>query len=739
MNKNFVAGLKYDIPAGVVVFLVALPLCLGVALASGAPLLSGIIAGILGGLVVGFISKSSTSVSGPAAGLAAVVFSSIQELGAFETFLAAVFIAGVIQLIVGLLKAGFIADYIPSNVIKGLLAAIGIILILKQVPHAVGFDADVENDFSFFQKDGENNFSELLKVFEFFTPGAVIISLFSLLVLALWDKTPMKKVNFFPASLFVVAASMGINQLFLAVWPSLALQPVHLVNIPEVTGSSLLASFGLPAVSALVNPQVWVVAFTVAIIASLETLLNIEAVDNLDPHKRRTPPNRELVAQGVANMLAGLFGGIPVTSVIVRSSVNVHANVQTKVSTILHGSLLLVSVLLLSSVLNLIPLSSLAAILIVTGYKLAKVSLFKDMYRKGLNQFIPFVATVIAIVFTDLLIGILIGLMVSIFFLMRSNFLNPFQLSHEKLNIGETISLKLSNQVSFLNKATIKNTLWQIPAKAKVIIDANQSNFIDHDVREVIEDFKTTVAPEKEIQLNLLGLKDEYELKDQIEFLTALDKETLAKLTPDEVLDILKAGNARFAAGGFSEKYFKQQVNATATGQNPMAVVLSCIDSRTSAELILDTGIGDIFSLRVAGNVVNNDILGSMEFACKEAGSKVILVLGHTKCGAVNGACNNVKLGHLTQLLNKLQPAVELTMRESDYLKIDTAFADEVAKNNVKHSIKQILEQSDIIRDLAERGEVVIAGGMYHVETGKVDFYTEDVMAKPIGVMHRVG
>lgn len=735
MNKNFVAGLKYDIPAGVVVFLVALPLCLGVALASGAPLLSGIIAGIIGGIVVGFISGSSTSVSGPAAGLAAVVLSSIQQLGAFETFLAAVFIAGALQLIAGLLKAGFIADYIPSNVIKGLLAAIGIILILKQIPHAVGFDADVENDFSFMQKDGENTFSELLKVFDFITPGAIVIAAFSLLVLTLWDKTPMKKINFFPASLFVVAAGIGLNQLFSATVPFLALQPNHLVNIPVVTGQSMLASFSFPAVAAFINPQVWVVAFTVAIIASLETLLNIEAVDNIDPHKRQSPPNRELVAQGIGNMLSGLLGGIPVTSVIVRSSVNINANAQSKVSTVLHGALLLVSVLLLSSVLNLIPLSSLAAILIVTGYKLAKVSLFKDMYRKGWNQFVPFVATIVAIVFTDLLTGILIGLGVSIFFLMRSNFLNPFLLRQEKLNIGETVRLELSNQVSFLNKASIKNTLWQIPEKTKVIIDANHSNFIDHDVREVIEDFKNTVAPEKEIQLNVLGMKDTYELHDHIEFLNVLDSETQKKMPPAEVLQLLKNGHDRFLEGGGSAKYFKQQINGTSLGQSPMAVILSCIDSRTSPDLIFDTGIGDIFSMRIAGNIINEDILGSMEFAVKEAGSKVILVLGHTKCGAVNGACNNVKLGHLTQLLHKLKPAVELTMRQSDLLKIDSGFADEVAANNVRLNMKGILAQSEIIRDMVERGEVLLAGGMYHVESGKVDFYEEEHVLSPFGVI----
>lgn len=723
MNKNFMANLKYDLPAGVVVFLVALPLCLGVALASGAPLLSGIISGIIGGLVVGFISKSSTSVSGPAAGLAAVVLSSILQLGSFETFLVAVFIAGVLQLIAGLLKAGFIADYIPSNVIKGLLAAIGIILILKQIPHAVGFDAVAEDDFSFFQADGENTFSELLKIFNFITPGAVIISVFSLLVLILWDKIPMKKVKFFPASLFVVAMGIALNQIFSAAFPALLLQSNHLVNIPEVTGDSIKALFHFPAIGTLLNPKVWLVGITIAIIASLETLLNIEAVDNLDPHKRQSPPNRELVAQGIGNMLAGLFGGIPVTSVIVRSSVNIHANAHTKLSTILHGTLLLVSVLFLSQVLNLIPLSCLAAILLVTGYKLAKVSLFKDMYSKGWNQFIPFIATIVAIIFTDLLIGILIGLAVSIFFLMRSNFLNPFQQQErDKLHVGETLRLELPNQVSFLNKASIKNTLWQIPEKTKVIIDASHTDFMESDVREVIEDFKNTVAPEKEIQLNVVGMKKEYQLNDHIQFVNVLDKETQQKMKPAEVLELLKKGNERFVKGRWTEKYFRHQINATSLGQHPMAVVLSCIDSRTSAELIFDAGMGDIFSIRIAGNIVNEDILGSMEFACKVAGAKAIVVLGHTHCGAVAGACNKVKLGNLTQLLDKLQPAVELTVRNTDKLTMDTDFIDRVAKTNVQLTIDSILKQSALIRDMVEKGEIEIAGGMYEVEHGKVQF-----------------
>ncbi|MBK8444738.1 MAG: SulP family inorganic anion transporter [Sphingobacteriales bacterium] len=500
-------SLQKDIPASIVVFLVALPLCLGIALASGAPLLSGLITGIIGGIVVGIISGSPTSVSGPAAGLSAVVLSSIAQLQQFEIFLVAVMLSGIFQFIGGILKAGIIANYIPSNVIKGLLAAIGIILILKQIPHAVGFDRDAEGEFSFFQPDGANTFSELLNVFSYFTWGAVLISVFSILIMILWDKTPLKKIYFFPSSLFVVFFGVLLNSLvFKNYFPALYIEPSHLVNIPPIDGVSSMITF--PLFSAIGQYQVWVVAFTLALIASLETLLNLEAVENLDPHKRQASPNRELVAQGAGNFLSGLLGGIPLTSVIVRGSVNVQAGAETKLSAILHGVLLLVSVLFFSQWLNLIPLASLAAILLITGYKLAKISLFREMYRKGYDQFIPFVVTILAIIFTDLLVGILIGLSVSIFFILKSNYKNPFLLHKEKSAEGkELLVVELPNQVSFLNKAAIKETLWDLPENSNVIIDASYSNYIDNDVMEVLQDYQNTIAPEKNISLEVRGLK----------------------------------------------------------------------------------------------------------------------------------------------------------------------------------------------------------------------------------------
>lgn len=717
-----ISKIKQDLPASLVVFIVALPLCLGVALASGAPLLSGVIAGIIGGIVVGFLSQSHTSVSGPAAGLAAVVLSAITQLGSFEIFLLAVVLAGILQLVVGIAKGGFIANYIPSNVIKGLLAAIGIILILKQIPHAVGFDRHTEDDFSFLQKDGENTFSELVQIFNDFSWGAIIISITSILVMIYWDKTPMKKIKFFPASLFVVVLGVSLNELFQNLFPMLAISATHLVQIPKFEGINSMIT--LPNFGSIGNYHVWIIAFTIAVIASLETLLNLEAVEKLDPHKREASPNKELVAQGIGNIFAGLVGGIPITSVIVRSSVNINAGAETKLSAILHGVFLLISVLLLSPMLNLIPLASLACILLLTGYKLAKLSLFKDMYSKGLNQFIPFIATVLAIVFTDLLIGVLIGLAISIFYILKSNYKNPFVLAKETLHIDETVRLELPNQVSFLNKASIKETLWNVPNNSKVIIDATYSNYIDNDVLEVIEDFRSTISIEKEIKLNVIGLKEHYQLEDHIQFVNVLDKATQQIMTPNEILEILKKGNERFVTGNWTEKYMKHQVSATSSAQNPYAIVLSCIDSRTSTEQIFDLGLGDVFSIRIAGNILNDDILGSMEFGMHEIGVKLLLVLGHTNCGAVIGACNHVKLGNLTTLLDKIKPAIEnektiLENRDGS----NTVFVDKVTEQNVFHTIGRIRNESAIIAELEQVGKIKIVGGLYDVETGKVNFY----------------
>lgn len=520
MNKKFFAQAKNDLPAGVVVFLVAVPLCLGIALASGAPFFSGMIAGIIGGVVVGALSNSQLSVSGPAAGLTAVVVVSISKLGAFETFLLAVVIAGIFQVILGMIKAGAVANYIPSSVIKGMLTAIGIIIILKQLPHAVGYDADAEGDFKFLQTDGENTFSELLNSVSRIDLGATLICLISLGILILWERPFFKKkFRLLPGGLVAVIAAVLINEIWKQSGHSLAVgndeKIKHLVNVPVANSfNEFLGFFTLPDFSALGNMDVYVVALTIAAVASVETLLCIEAVDKLDPEKRTTSPNRELIAQGVGNIASGLAGGLPITSVIVRSSANVNAQAKSKLSTIVHGLLILVCVSLIPSVLNKIPLSALAAILLMTGYKLCNFNIFKRMFRLGKYQWVPFVITVLAIVYTDLLTGVGIGLGVAILALLYGNYKNSYFFHKEKHHTGETILLHLSEEVSFLNKASIKLTLEHLPVNSTVIIDAYDSQYIDHDVLELIRDFRDVQAPQKNITCKTVGFKDKYNISN---------------------------------------------------------------------------------------------------------------------------------------------------------------------------------------------------------------------------------
>ena len=515
ISKLF-AHFKEDLPAGLVVFLVALPLCLGIALASGAPLFSGIIAGILGGIVVGSLSGSSASVAGPAAGLTVIILNAIETLGTFEILLLATLIAGGIQFIMGILKAGIISHYFPSSVIKGLLAAIGLTLILKQIPHAAGYDADYEGDFSFWQADGENTFSELVNAFNFLHTGAAVISLISLGILLLWDQPKFKKLGFVkavPGALVVVVLGILINLLFGIIAPSLQIKGSHLVQLPVLESLRDAGSLiSLPDFSAWKNPQVYVVAFTIAIIASIETLLNVEATDKLDPHKRITPTNRELRAQGIGNMLSGLVGGLPMTSVIVRSSANIAFGARTKLSAIFHGILLLICVLLIPTVLNLIPLSALAAILIFIGYKLTKIQLYNQMYRLGWNQFVPFVVTVVAIMLTDLLKGIMIGMVVAIFFILRNNYKTPYFFGKDNGESDEEVAapkkrirIFLSEEVTFLNKGSMLLTLRNIPKNSDVLIDGSRSVNIDYDVLEVINNFRQT-AKEKNIKLELRNI-----------------------------------------------------------------------------------------------------------------------------------------------------------------------------------------------------------------------------------------
>lgn len=489
--------IKSDLPASIVVFFVALPLCLGIALASGAPLFSGIIAGIVGGIVVGFASGSPLGVSGPAAGLAVIVFSAIETLGSWPTFLLAVVLAGVIQVFMGFAKAGFIAYFFPSSVIKGMLTGIGLLIILKQIPHALGYDKDYEGDLSFFQQGGENTFTSILNAFDAFSIGAFLISALSLFILIFWEKVLSKKHKIFrliQGPLVVIAGGIFMNYLYMNGFFGLSLKPDQLVSIP-VPGNftEFLSQFTLPDFSQFSNPAVWKIAFVLAVVASIETLLCVEATDKLDPYKRVTPTNRELKAQGLGNIVSGLIGGLPVTQVIVRSSANIAFGGKTKLSSIIHGFFLLFSALTISSLLNLIPLASLAGILLVVGYKLAKPELFKKMYSLGMEQFVPFVVTIVAILTTDLLMGIAIGMVTGIMFTLWHSYKNSHSILKEsefsEKEGREVYRIELSQEVSFFNKATILKSLEAIPKDSKVIIDGTKSKVIAYDVVEIIDNF----------------------------------------------------------------------------------------------------------------------------------------------------------------------------------------------------------------------------------------------------------
>jgi len=509
INKvGFLSNLRYDFSASIVVFLVALPLCLGIALASGAPFFSGIIAGIVGGIVVSLVSGSPLGVSGPAAGLAVIVFNSIIDLGSFEIFLLAVVISGIFQLILGFLKAGIIGYYFPSSVIKGMLSGIGIIIVLKQIPHAFGYDSDPEGDFAFKQVDGHNTFSELGYMLDYISPGVVMITAISLLIMILWEKGLVKKVpvlNQIPGALVAVIVGIGFN-LYFEGMKGYSLNPDQVASIPVADSlSGFLSQFSFPDFSHLTNPKVYVVALTIAVVASLETLLCVEAADKLDPQKRITPTNRELTAQGIGNIISGLIGGLPITQVIVRSSANVQSGGKTKVSAFLHGILILVCVVSIPSVLNLVPLASLAAILLVVGYKLAKPAVFKEMLSKGKSQFIPFFITVLGIVFTDLLTGICLGMVIAVVQILWNNYKIPYHFDEDEYAKNKSVTISLSEDVSFLNKARILRSLNQLPDNVSVTIDASKTRSIHPDVLEIIDDFQLN-AKTRNIEVIILGL-----------------------------------------------------------------------------------------------------------------------------------------------------------------------------------------------------------------------------------------
>jgi carbonic anhydrase len=513
--KGFFKDWQSDLSAGLVVFLVALPLCLGIGLAStslkdinGLPnIFAGLIAGVIGGIVVGFFSGSKLGVSGPAAGLITIVIASITTLGSYQAFLLAVLISGLLQLLAGFFKAGVIAGYIPSSVIKGMLAAIGITLILKEIPHLVGYDADFMGDEAFVQNDGHNTLSELFYALNGIQLGSLFIGLFSLVFLIIWDLPFVKRIkiiNQIPGALVAVLLAVGLNLMFNSFFPDIQISKEHLVQIPVLSTISELPSlFTFPDFGFLSNPNVYIIAITLAIVGSLETLLSVEATDKLDPEKNITPKNKELRAQGIGNIVSSLIGGLPVTQVIVRSSANINSGGKSKLATIIHGFFLLSAILFIPAILNLIPLSVLGAVLILVGYKLTKISLFKQMIHLGQEQYVPFMATILGVLFTDLLKGIGIGMAFAIFYILKSNYKNHFS---REVKQDQTI-ITLSEEVTFLNKSGIQEMLFKAKPNTKLVIDGSKCRSIDHDVLEMLEEFKNFGAKNKNIDFQMLNIK----------------------------------------------------------------------------------------------------------------------------------------------------------------------------------------------------------------------------------------
>lgn len=527
-KKKLSANFKYDLPSGLVVFLVAVPLCLGIASASGAPFFSGIISGIIGGIIVGGLSNSALSVSGPAAGLATLVLGAIISIGDFRLFLCAVLIAGILQLLLGLAKLGGIANYIPGSVIKGMLTSIGILIIAKQIPKSVGYDKDEKGNLTELFPFGNENMHELLQPLHHIDAGVIIVCVISIITMLLWDKPAIKKrFPFIPGALVAVIVAVLINQVWISTGSKLVIENDHLVNLPVAkSANEFFNFFSLPDFNGFLNGTVIVYGVVIALIASLETLLSIEAIDNLDPERRVTNTNKELFAQGIGNSVAGLIGGLPVTSVIVRSSANVNAGAKTKLSAIVHGLMLLVSIVAIPGLLNKIPLSALAAILLLTGYKLAKPAVFKNFWKAGKYQFIPFIVTVVVIISIDLfgivpvlsgkglLIGVVAGLFAAAGAILHGNLKNSYYFHPEGHHAGDGINIRLSEEVSFLNKAAIRQTLDHMPENTSVVIDASNTRYIDYDVLELIKEFRDIKAPLKKIRLQLVGFKEAYQMEN---------------------------------------------------------------------------------------------------------------------------------------------------------------------------------------------------------------------------------
>ncbi len=663
-----------------------------------------------------------------------------------------------------MVKAGNLSAFFPSSVVKGLLAAIGVIIILKQLPLLLGHNKDMGvlfghaeslADYNKHPHPAVDHSHPLGDIFAGFAKsigevlaysggvqwGAIVIGLVTIALLLIWDRIKLLKRTLIPAPLVVVMVGVVLSAIFATMGDHWSLNETQLVDVPTAKSlEEFRLFFSFPDFSKLTNSAVYIAAITLALVASLETLLNLDAVDKLDPKMRKSPPNRELISQGIGNVVAGMVGGIPLTSVVIRGSVNVNAGSQSKLSTVIHGMLLLCCATLIPQVLKMIPLSCLAGILVITGYKLASPKLFAQMWREGRYQFLPFIFTLVAIVVTDLLVGIGLGLAMAILFVLNSNLRRPVRRIMEKHSSGDVLLIELANQVSFLNRPALEAAIREAPRGCGILLDASATDYIDPDILAMIRQFKRNSDNGIGPQVSLRGFRDKYHLEDEIQFIDYSSREVQASITPELALELLQLGNKRFCSDQRISRDLGRQLHATSIGQHPFAAILSCIDSRAPVETILDCGLGDVFSVRVAGNVTSPKVLGSLEYATAVVGAKLILVLGHTKCGAVNAAVGFADspasieqatgCQHLGSILAEILPSISLpsihSMKgDSERLAI---YAENVGRQNVIRSVRQIVQESQTIERLVANGKVAVVGAVYDVHSGRVEFLVNEAI-----------
>lgn len=735
-------GIINELGAAFVVACVAIPMGMGIAAISGTPPMAGIVAGIIGGLVVGLLSGSPTSISGPSAGLTLAIASLMGMMNSFETFLMAVTIAGLLQIVFGLVKLGWLSSFFPSSVLDALLAAIGVILILKQIPHLLGHDTDPDGDMAFLQPDRRTTLTELTSLFEGDVHlGAATVGLLTLaaiIALQYWSRSQKLRL---PAMLLGVLLGLLSSFVINRLGPSWLIEGRHLISLSVgEEDMGWRSMFCFPDWSQLSNPMVYFAAGVIAVVSSLETLLNLSATDRIDRSDRPSPVNRELIAVGVGNSLCGLVGGIPMSAAIERSAVCLQAGSRTKLCAILYGAVLLLAALVVPFIFNAMPLSVLAAVLIVTGVWLARPAIFIRIWQGGRYQIIPFVVTIGAILVTDLLIGAVVGLVFAIGFILNSNLRRPLRQVMEKYSGGDVLRIELAEQVSFLNRAVIERALREAAPGSQILLDATNSDYIDPDILAMIRDFVKKSSLHN-VSVSLKGFREKYAIDNSIQFIDFTSREIQEKMTSADALKILQDGNERFCANRRLSRDLGRQVQATSTGQHPFAAILSCIDSRAPVETILDLGVGDAFTARVAGNIVSPAILGSLEFATAVVGSKLIVVLGHTKCGAVHSAVKLADAGrtgaeatgcqHLDSILEEIHPSIDLPKlklidKTNESQRI--AFAEDVARLNVVLTVRKIVDVSQTIRKLVDEGKLAVVGAIYDVTSGKVEFLTNEAV-----------